>query len=173
LEIAMKRWLAPVIAFVLGVAPVALASDSAPNFVRVPSTTTASLSGSDTINGLLGGSLTVGRFKVRVPPGAYIGKATITIVVPDRSVLQANLEISPASANRFLVPVVLETNVTGATVSGSIVSNLLLLNTITRNESTGAWQLLPNVSVNVLNRTTYTPLFHFSKYGIVYGKGGW
>ena len=164
----MKRLIAIVLALLsLGIAT-AFASLTAPNFVRVPAVGSQPLGGSAVIDGSRGGTLTVGRFTVRVPVGAYLGKATIAIAVPDPRVLQCNLAITPASANHFVLPVVLQTNVKGATGI-----SLLSLQTVTLDESTGIWRLVPNVSVNVLNQTVYTPLLHFSKYGIVEGKGGW
>jgi hypothetical protein len=168
--IRLPRPLARVLAMatlVLGASSL-FASTTDPAFVRVPSTGTASLSGSATIGGLLGGSLKVGRYTVTVPPGAYLGTATITIKVPDPTVLRCDLSISPASANHFLVPVTLV-----ADASGANGISLISLQTVTLNETTGVWGLVPNVSVNVLNQRVYTPLFHFSKYGIVGGKGGW
>jgi hypothetical protein len=82
--------------------------------------------------------------------------------------MQCELRIDPPSANGFLAPMVLEAN-----VSGARNVNLLLLRTVTRDETTGVWALVPQISVNVANQTVMTPLLHFSKYGIVQGKAGW
>ena len=67
--------------------------------------------------------------------------------------------------NGLIVPMSLEANCSGA--SGV---SLPLLQTITLNEGTGIWGLVPGVSVNLLNQTVYTPLIHFSQYGLVQGK---
>ncbi len=150
-----------------------------PQFVRVPSpgagesfgvSGSQSLSGTAQIDGAVGGSLTVGRFTVTVPAGAYNGPATVTISAPDSTVLQCNLAISPGNIDRFVVPVTLSTSCAG--IPGLDLSGL---QTLWRNPADGLWY--PEAtSANVLAATVNTPLGHFSSYGVAdtnIGKSGW
>ena len=124
-------------------------------------------SGSKLINGLLGGTLQVGRFTLVVPPLAFSGSATIRINVPDASQMKVELNISPASANHFRLPVVLSSNVAGADTP--LISKL---ETVWFDELAGVWRPVPGSAVNVTGLTVYAPLYHFSTYG-VQGKAGW
>jgi hypothetical protein len=124
--------------------------------------------GSVTIDGLLGGTLHVGRFTLVVPPAALRQRATITMRIPDPSTMRVELSISPASANNFLVPVTLMSNVAGTDVP--LVSKL---QTVWYDELKGVWRPVPGSAVNVAGLQVYAPLFHFSTYGINDGKAGW
>jgi hypothetical protein len=124
-------------------------------------------SGSKLINGLLGGTLQVGRFTLVVPPLAFSGSATISINVPDPSQMKVELNIWPASANHFRLPVVLSSNVAGVDVS--LISKL---ETVWWDEEDGKWCPVNGSAVNVAGLTVYAPLYHFSTYG-VQGKAGW
>jgi len=125
-------------------------------------------SGSKLINGLLGGTVQVGRFTLVVPPLAFSGQATISINVPDPTQMKVQLSISPASANNFRLPVVLISNVSGANVP--LISTL---ETVWFDELAGVWRPVAGSSVNVLGLTVYAPLYHFSTYGVHDGKAGW
>jgi hypothetical protein len=63
----------------------------------------AGLSGSAVIDGPTGGRLAVGRFLLDVPAGAFVGRATFLIAVPDAGVLECWLDTVPRLA-RFEVP---------------------------------------------------------------------
>lgn len=127
------------------------------------------LNGSAKISGDQGGSLTVGRYTVVVPPHAYGGDATISINVPDRAVLQCNLSINPVSSNHFAVPVNLVTSYDGGNVADP--SSLVQ---VWFDESAGVWRQVPGSQVDTTNETVTTPLPHFSIYGIARGgKAGW
>ncbi len=65
------------------------------------------------ISGRLGGVVTAGRFTVVFPPRATRGQPTLTITVPDTTVLACWLALSPPSANGFSVPVQLTARCAG------------------------------------------------------------
>lgn len=62
------------------------------------------------IYGAIGGTVSVGSFTVVVPPMAVSGMATVKVTQPDPTKPYVSLEISPASANKFRVPVFLVAN---------------------------------------------------------------
>ena len=139
-----------------------------PTFVRVP-TTSDQVSGSTVIDGSKGGSLTVGRFTVNVPKGAYIGNATVSIQAPDPTTLRCELGISGTrSILGFLKPVTLQTDCRGAVDVDP--SNLQV---IWFNEAQSLWVLVPNTILDLKLTRLLTPLWHFSQYGVVDGKAGW
>jgi len=119
--------------------------------------------------GLLGGIVSVGDFTVIVPPAALLRTATITVTQPDLAHPVVNLSISPASANRFLLPVLLVAN------AGRMNPSLLSLATISyMNPATGNWETVPGCSVSLLGLTVTAPLSHFSTYRVSSGgKAGW
>jgi hypothetical protein len=118
--------------------------------------------------GPLGGVVSAGDFTVVIPPLALTQTATITVSQPDLAHPVVNLSISPASANHFLVPVVLTGNVK------KVSSTLLSVTCLSYyNPTTGKWEDLPS-TVNVLSLTVSTPLSHFSTYRVsTDGKAGW
>src|SRR5206468_1864662 len=59
------------------------------------------------INGLVGGTVQVGPWKVLIPAGAFSGTGTVTISIPDPTVAQCDLNISPAALKSFKVPATL------------------------------------------------------------------
>jgi len=119
--------------------------------------------------GLLGGVISVGDFTVVIPPLALTRTATITVSQPDLAHPFVNLSISPASANHFLLPVLLTAN------AKRLDPALLSLAYISYyNPATAQWERVPGVSVSLLNLTVTAPLSHFSTYGVfVGGKAGW
>lgn len=130
--------------------------------VRFPETGMAT--GSSKIDGARGATLQVGRWILVVPPGAITGAATITITVPDRSKLECDLSISPASANHFRSPVSLIANASGGTAPGPPPLNLFWYDPLTQT-----WQVVGS-SVGASGIVT-AHLLHFSHYAG--GKGGW
>jgi hypothetical protein len=132
--------------------------------------TSGPLSGSAEIDGGKGGSLTVGRFTVQVQPGSYKGNATIRIFVPDQTILRCSLDISPLSSNHFLVPVLLSTDYSGATVADAGAT----LVHVWFDEDAGVWREVPGSTSNVASRKVVAPLGHFSDYGVIdEGRAGW
>jgi len=138
-----------------------LGAKSSPISIR-PATTTR------TINGTLGGLVSAGNFTVVIPPLAVSGTVTVTVSQPDVSKPYVNLEISPPSANGFLVPVTLIADaapMSTKTLAAAYVSWF--------NPSTGKWQPMPS-KVDLASRTVSCPLQHFSTYGVESGgKAGW
>lgn len=56
------------------------------------------------IDGDVGGRLRCGRFLLAVPPGAFDGKGTVSMSMPDSTVMVVDLEIAPAELNDFKEP---------------------------------------------------------------------
>lgn len=120
-----------------------------------------------TIRGLLGGQVAAGDFRVIFPPGSILGTAQVTVTQADLSVKEVELEISPPSANLFLVPVLLVAD------CREMKPQLLKLQTIYWwNPATSRWQAVPGVTISLLGRSVQAPLWHFSKYKVG-GKAGW
>jgi hypothetical protein len=118
--------------------------------------------------GVLGGILRAGDFTVVIPPAALSSTATVTVSQPDLAKPVVHLSISPSSANRFLVPVVLTGDL--KRMNPSLVSVACLSYF---NPKTGKWEDLTS-TVSVLNLTVSTPLWHFSTYRVsARGKAGW
>ena len=124
---------------------------------------------SKVIYGPIGGRVTAGNFTVIVPPLAVKGVATVKVTQPDVTKPFVELEISPSSANKFLVPVTL------VVTAGPIRNERLALAYIAWfNPSTRTWERVPSSEVNLTNRTVTAPLSHFSEYAVqVDGKAGW
>lgn len=123
-----------------------------------------------TVNiGILGGIVSVGDFTVVFPPGALTRTATVTVSQPDLARPVVNLSISPASANRFLLPVLLTAK------ANRMDPPLLSVACISYyNPTTQKWEDLPGSSVSLLNLTVSAPLWHFSTYRVSSGgKAGW
>jgi hypothetical protein len=68
---------------------------------------------SESVDGALGGRLVCGRFVATVPPGAFVGVGTITMSLPDSTLMLCDLEVAPAELNDFLVPVDLSLHTSG------------------------------------------------------------
>jgi len=118
--------------------------------------------------GILGGVVSVGNFTVVFPPAALLTTATVTVSQPDLAHPVVNLSISPASANRFLLPVLLVADVKPMNPS------LLSIATIGYyNPATGKWETVAS-TISVLNLTVTAQLWHFSTYRVqAGGKAGW
>ena len=116
---------------------------------------------------LLGGTVAAGQFKVVVPPGALRQRALVTVRQPRLDERLVQLEVSPASANGFLVPVLLVAN------CPDMDTKLLSLETIWWwNPDAQRWEAVLGVQINLLGRTLTAPLWHFSTYKVG-GKAGW
>ncbi len=119
--------------------------------------------------GLLGGMVSVGNFTVVIPPAALTRTATVTVSQPDLARPVLNLSISPASANRFLLPVLLVADAKPMNPSLLSVASIGYY-----NPATGQWETVVGSAVSVLNLTVTAPLWHFSTYRVQSGgKAGW
>jgi len=126
-------------------------------------TSTVSLVGSKVIDGRLGGVLRVGKWKVVVPREAYNGIGTITITVPDTTVEQCQLAISPSSLNHFDQEVDLRFRCATLTEADHRYMKWW-------NPSTSSWLQIKSWT-NESDTTRCAPLKHFSTYAT--GKAGW
>src|SRR6266850_2367488 len=119
---------------------------------------------SASMDGDRGGMLRAGRFSVKVPPGALTGIATVTLTMPDSTMMVCDLSIAPSSANTFKVPVQLTADLSSTDVDAST----LTMYWYDPNHLT--W-----VNCSAKSRTLGTlvtmSLDHFSRYGA--GKAGW
>jgi hypothetical protein len=137
--------------------------EAAPPLVDTTVTMTAPLTASQDIDGAVGGKVAVGPYRIEVPPGAFKGVATITIVQPDPTVLKCDLTISPASANQFAVPVVLAVKLPNS-LALTLDQNMWL------DPGADLWRLIPSTP-DLLSTELRSPLWHFSTYGT--GRAGW
>jgi hypothetical protein len=119
--------------------------------------------------GTLGGVVRAGDFTLTVPPLALTRTATITVSQPDPARPVVELSIAPASANRFLVPVLLTAN------ADKMERSLLSVACVSYyNPSTGQWEPVSESTVSLLTLTVSAPLSHFSTYRVESGgKAGW
>ena len=130
--------------------------------IQYSSSPTDALTNSQTIDGGQGGHVGVGSYRVDVPPGAFVGKATITITQPDPTMLKCELSISPASANKFLVPVILTVKLPNSTA--------LVDQNFWYDNSASLWCLI-STSPDAATLTLHSQLWHFSTYAT--GRAGW
>jgi hypothetical protein len=132
-----------------------------------PTAVIQSITDSEPISGITGGTVSAGAFKVIIPPGAIVGSAVVTVTQPDLSKLQCDLSISPPTENHFLIPVTLIANASSLSpteLSGSTIQWY--------NPTTQAWQNMPGVSLNLLTCNLSVALWHFSQYRVE-GRAGW
>jgi len=127
------------------------------------------------IDGHEGGRLHCGRFVLVIPKDAWIGKGTVTMTMPDTTIMLVDLDINPISLNKFKVPVTLCLVTEGTTV------RLDDLSMYWWDPAVGKWtyqatdkNLLDNQ--DLLYGESYThgmaiELGHFSRYSG--GKAGW
>ena len=149
----------------------AIATDVAPAEVlgiNLGGGTTSSTTKSMVI-GVLGGTVSVGNFTVIVPPAALLQTATITVSQPDLAHPVVNLSISPASANRFLLPVLLVADAKPMNPSLLSIASIGYY-----NPATGKWETVAGSAISLLDLTVTAPLWHFSTYRVqAGGKAGW
>jgi hypothetical protein len=119
--------------------------------------------------GLLGGAVRAGDFTLTVPPLALTRTATITVRQPDPARPVVELSISPASANNFLVPVLLTAD------ASKMERSLLSVSCVSYyNPATDKWEPVSGSTVSLLSLTVSAPLSHFSTYRVESGgKAGW
>jgi len=142
---------------------------STPQDVAPAEEVAAGVSRSKQIRGLLGGTVAAGDFTVIVPPLAVNGTVTVTVTQPDVDAPIVELDITPASANRFRLPVLLIAK------ASRMDRGLLSLAYISRfDPATEQWERIPGCTVSLLNLTVTAPLEHFSRYRVeAQGKAGW
>jgi len=121
------------------------------------------LSSSRGINGLLGGSLSCGRFRVTIPAGAFSGTGTVTMTVADTGTAVVALSISPSNLNNFKLPAVLSFDPTGLGLTYPVVIYWY-------DTQRKVWVSLAT-GVDVATGLPTVLLTHFSTYGA--GKAGW
>lgn len=124
---------------------------------------TTGLSASAGINGSIGGTVTCGRFRVRIPAGAFSGKGTVTMTVADTAVAVVSLSISPSNLNNFKIPAALSYNPTGLGLTDPVVIYWY-------DSQRRVWVSLAT-GVDVSTGLPTVLLTHFSQYGA--GKAGW
>jgi len=141
-------------------------SDGTPRYTTsaAANSSTPQRSTSATTVGARGNTLRLGRFTLVLPAGAFRGTATVSLSIPDTTLLECDLNITPASANRFSVPAKLTVDLTGLGVTGSQTSIYWYDPTRAR------WVNMAAQSAST--PTTVTALLpHFSRYAA--GKAGW
>lgn len=155
---------------------VSFASDGTVGYVWAPvgapslaSPSPRPVSSSKAIEGCRGGTVTAGRFTVKLPPGAFLGVATVTVSMPDSSVMICDLTITAGpgcnAENRFDVPVDLT-----ADVSAPGLADASEVTMYWYDPDRDLWVDLFVESRHSGSEVT-TSLHHFSKYGA--GKAGW
>ena len=129
----------------------------------LPSAEQTATSASAMIDGAEGGTLSLGRFTLTVPAGAWSGRATVTIHQPNPALLQCSLEVSGVE-NQFAVPVTLTTDLsyTGAAANEAGM--------VWFDPASAAWWLIES---GANGSSISTNLSHFSQYGVLRTKAGW
>lgn len=120
------------------------------------------------IVGMIGGRVSAGNFTVVIPPLAVLGTVTIKVTQPDALKPVVDLNILPASANIFRIPVTLVAN--ASPMSTDMLAKAYIA---WFNPATGRWEPMPS-KVDLERRTVSCPLQHFSIYRVEVGsKAGW
>ena len=144
-------------------APVSAGADTASAPLASPPP--RSVAATARVDGNLGGTIRAGRYSVMIPPGAFVGPATVTVSMPDSTVMICDLAISPAAANKFQKPVQLMANLYAPDMTDASGCTNYWFDP-TRN----TWVSLATKS-SCAGALITTNLSHFSKYGS--GKAGW
>jgi hypothetical protein len=107
--------------------------------------------------------MSVGRWKLVVPRGAYDGVGTITIAIPDTSLDKCDLSIAPVSLNHFKEQVDLRFQC--ATLKEADSRDMRWW-----DPTNQTWVVIKSWTNNS-DITRCAPLKHFSSYAS--GKAGW
>jgi hypothetical protein len=139
---------------------------------------TRRLSVSTEIDGAVGGRLICGPYVLTFPAGAFDGTGTVTMTLPDSTIMLCDLDVRPAELNAFLVPVDLALHTSGTD------ADLDSLQVYWWDEEAAAWVDMGCQKSTSLERIfsaevgTTEPatgvrlgLDHFSRYAT--GKAGW
>lgn len=117
------------------------------------------------IDGALGGSVTNGRWTIRMAPGTFLGIGTVSLGVTSATAASCELGIAPASLNRFLVPATLVAQFpSGTNLKGAVIERF--------DPASGRWQAVTGSRVDAARGQVSAPLQHFSSYRVK-GKSGW
>lgn len=114
--------------------------------------------------GPLGGVLRAGRFVLNFPPDALPKPATVTMSLPDSTLMLCDLDISPVSMNDFAIPVELSLDIRGLSVSPSELSIYWY------DPTPGRWVDM-HATPDLTGQAVTESLTHFSTYAG--GKAGW
>lgn len=120
------------------------------------------------LEGGLGGALENGNIRITVPAGAVQGDVEVKIIVPDSTKLHCFLEITPATANGFDVPVLLSINAAGQ-------PHFERLGIAWFNPATKEWEPIDS-QADVTTGRVEALLPHFSEYRVqevFRSKAGW
>ena len=124
------------------------------------------------IDGDVGGRLRCGRFLLAVPPGAFEGEGTISMSMPDSTIMVVDLEIDPAELNDFKQDVKLCMLTDGTRLSSDD------LQIYWWNPKYSEWKaiqcdrdLTDDTSITGTTEGLLSHLTHFSRYSG--GKAGW
>ena len=133
---------------------------------------------SNRIDGSVGGRLVCGRFVASVPAGAFDGVGTITMSMPDSTIMLCDLNVEPVELNGFLKPIDLALHTTGTT------TDLDSLEIYWWDPDARSWKAMGCQKSTNLERVlldelltadaiegAVLPLAHFSRYAA--GKAGW
>ncbi|HET9250772.1 MAG TPA: hypothetical protein VFP58_01475 [Candidatus Eisenbacteria bacterium] len=147
-------------------------------FVRLSSAdggnveTARALHVSAVVDGAVGGNLQCGRFLLSIPPGAFEGEGTISMSMPDSTVMVVDLEIDPVGLNDFKKPVKLCLLTEGTRLSTDDIQIYWW------DEDYSEWKSLfcdkdlsDDTTVIGASEGLLTDLDHFSRYSG--GKAGW
>lgn len=124
------------------------------------------------LDGDVGGRLRCGRFLLAVPPGAFQGEGTISMSMPDSTIMVVDLEIDPAELNDFKQDVKLCLITDGTRLSSDD------LQIYWWNPKYSEWKamncdrdLSDDTSITGTTEGLLSHLTHFSRYSG--GKAGW
>jgi len=121
------------------------------------------------IDGSVGGELHNGRFSLQVPKGAWEGTLTVTMTVPNPTVMRCDLTIDKPDQNHFKQPVVL-CGMCNNVVSANSADGMVF---VCLNDMTGKWSPVAGSTTNANTGLVSASLQHFSQYGVAQGKAGW
>jgi len=158
--------------------PTALQSPTPGTYAEAEFDPTRRLTVERPVDGSVGGRIVCGRFVATVPAGAFEGVGTITMTMPDTTLMLCELEVTPAELNDFAVPVELSLRTIGTT------TDLDSLEVYWWDPAKSQWTAMGCRRSNTLEpvlademvtaepiKGATLPLNHFSKYAA--GKAGW
>ncbi len=136
------------------------------------------LSVTTTIDGAVGGRLVCGRYVLTFPAGVFEGRGSVTMTLPDSTLMLCDLDVSPESLNGFLKPVDLALHTTGTDAEldslqvywwDPVASDWVDMGC----EKTTTLERVLSVESELLGTTSgiRLDLNHFSRYAT--GKAGW
>ena len=106
-----------------------------------------------------GGRVSAGRFTVIIPRGALRRAAFVTVKHVDLTKSEVELEVRPAAANNFRVPVLLVADC--ASMDASLIPTQTIYGW---NPDASRWDAGVGVQVDLVGQSVSMPLWHFSKY---------